>query len=276
MLKPIHDYLDYREALRDYYESRKAAMPLFSYRMLGNRLGMDASQAFRVLKGELQLTEKAIAPCAELLGLAGRDAEYFELLVRFARASSDKERKLLFERILDQRGTQDHLLETRQYRFFSEWHVAAVRAMLGVAKFGEDWARLAGCITPGITAEQAQEDVELLEGLGLVAKDAEGHWTLTEEHVTTGRTVSSLAVRTFHHEMLRLGDEALERHPKDQREIGTMAMALDEACYRDVTDMLAECRRQIRNRVAEVKTPDRVVELNMQVFPLAYAPKETK
>ena len=112
-MKPIQDYLDYREALRDYYDSRKVAMPLYSYRMLGNRLGMDASQAFRVLKGELQLTEKAIVACTDMLDLQGKDADYFELLVHFARASSDKEKKILADdfKLAERLGIQTFTLK---------------------------------------------------------------------------------------------------------------------------------------------------------------------
>jgi len=267
--KAIQEYLDYREVLRDFYESRKASLPLFSYRMLGDRLGMDASQAFRVLKGELLLPERSIANCVKMLGLEGGAAEYFELLVRFARAKTDRDRKALFESILARRDTPEHRLTAQQYRLFADWHVVAIRSLLGTGHFGEEWERIANCLTPPITRKQAQEAVELLGELGLVRMGNQG-FELTEKHLSTDRTVSSLAVRTFHHETLRLADESLERHPKDQREFGTLTMALDEACYRDITDMLAECRNQIRKRVDEVTNPDRVVQCNMQVFPLAY------
>jgi uncharacterized protein (TIGR02147 family) len=268
-MKPIQEYLDYREALRDYFEERKTAMPLYSYRMLGNRMGMDSSQAFRVLKGELQLPQRGIKSCTEMLGLDSKGVEYFELLVHFARAKSDRERKMLFERILNLREAPEHMLTAKQYRFFAEWHISAVRALLGSSKYGDDWGQIAAALTPPITRKQAQENVALLCELGLVRKVG-AYYELTENHIGTGRDVTSLAVRTFHHEMLRLADESLERHPKNQREFGTLTMAVDEVCYREITDLLAECRRQIRKRVDEVTAPDRVMQLNMQVFPLAF------
>lgn len=267
--KTIWEYLDYREMLRDYYELRKSSMPLFSYRMLGNHMGMDASQAFRVLKGELLLPERSIADCVSMLGLKERESEYFELLVRFARARTDRDRKSLFEEILSMRETPEHRLSAKQYRLFAEWHVVAVRALLGTGEFRDDWDLIASCLTPSISPKQAKEAVELLIDLGLV-KHVKGVFTLTEKHLSTERTVSNLAVRSFHHETLRLADESLERHPKDQREFGTLTMAIDDVCYRDIADILAECRKQIRKRVDEVKNPDRVVQCNMQVFPMAY------
>ena len=44
------DTADYRDLLKSYYERRKKEMPLYSYRMMGEKLGLDSSFLFRVLQ----------------------------------------------------------------------------------------------------------------------------------------------------------------------------------------------------------------------------------
>ena len=44
------DTPDYRDYLKEYYDRRKSEMPLYSYRMMGDKLGLDSSYLYRVLQ----------------------------------------------------------------------------------------------------------------------------------------------------------------------------------------------------------------------------------
>ncbi len=76
-MRSVFDYLDYRDLLKDAYEEHKAALPLFSYRMMGDRLGLDGSYVFRILQKNLHLPARCQMRTAEYLGLTGRAADYF-------------------------------------------------------------------------------------------------------------------------------------------------------------------------------------------------------
>ena len=49
------DTQDYRDFLKEYYDRRKAEMPLYSYRMMGDKLGLDSSYLYRVLQKKQHL-----------------------------------------------------------------------------------------------------------------------------------------------------------------------------------------------------------------------------
>ena len=51
------DIVDYRDFLKAFYEKRKAEMPFYSYRMMGDRLGLDSSYLYN-------LTEKTAFACS--------------------------------------------------------------------------------------------------------------------------------------------------------------------------------------------------------------------
>jgi hypothetical protein len=44
------DIADYRDFLKSYYDRRKEEMPFYSYRMMGDKLGLDSSYLYRVLQ----------------------------------------------------------------------------------------------------------------------------------------------------------------------------------------------------------------------------------
>ena len=41
---------DYRDLLKSYYERRKEELSIYSYRMMGEKLGVDSSYLYRVLQ----------------------------------------------------------------------------------------------------------------------------------------------------------------------------------------------------------------------------------
>ena len=57
-MRPVFEYLDYRDLLKDAYEERKSQLPLFSYRMMAEHLGMDSSYLFRILQKDLHLPSR--------------------------------------------------------------------------------------------------------------------------------------------------------------------------------------------------------------------------
>ena len=61
------DTADYRDLLKSYYERRKKEMPLYSYRMMGEKLGLDSSFLFRVLQKKRRLPVHALQKAKEKL-----------------------------------------------------------------------------------------------------------------------------------------------------------------------------------------------------------------
>ena len=61
------DTADYRDLLKSYYERRKKEMPLYSYRMMGEKLGLDSSFLFRVLQKNHHLPVHALQKAKEKL-----------------------------------------------------------------------------------------------------------------------------------------------------------------------------------------------------------------
>jgi hypothetical protein len=97
-MKPIYEYLDYREYLKEYYEEKKRESPSYVYKTLAAELGLDTGNAFRILQGKAHLPARCISRALEILDLSGQSAEFFLLLITCSRERNPKSREEIVEK----------------------------------------------------------------------------------------------------------------------------------------------------------------------------------
>ncbi|MBN2188418.1 MAG: TIGR02147 family protein [Chitinispirillaceae bacterium] len=267
-MKSIFEYLDYREYLKDFYEEKKSERSFFSYRLFGSKIGLDASYLAKVLIGQRHVADDATGKIAAFCGLNGREAEYFETLVHFVKAKSHKESKLLFEKLLSFKNIRSATLLEHQYAFYRKWYHSAIRSVIEFYDFRGDYGALAKKLSPPISTREAKESVRLLEKLNLIKKDPAGRYRMTDTAITTGPQWHSLAIQAFQEETIRLSAESLARHSRKHREVSTVTMNLSGQNFEEIRERINEFRNSIIKYVNGQTSPDRVVQLNIQLFPL--------
>ena len=89
----IYDYTDYRDAIRDFYLEKKKSNSKYSYSVLGLAIGLNASHVFCVVEKKRNLPVRCVPAIKKLLGLTGRAAQYFDLLLAATRTKSEKTRE---------------------------------------------------------------------------------------------------------------------------------------------------------------------------------------
>jgi uncharacterized protein (TIGR02147 family) len=273
-MRPVFEYLDYRDILKDAYEERKASSPLFSYRILAETLALDPSNTFRVLQKDLHIPSRCLPRVLEFLGLTGRAAEYFQLLTAYARERNTDARKELLEKALALRDVARRRLVDQELAYYRDWWVVAVRSMLEVVQGRVRPAEIAERLCPAVSESDVERALELLLELGLAKKASSGRIVLSETHLTAGGEKRVEAVRDYQRQVLSLAAESLERFPREQRDVSTITFAVDREAFVEIREMLRECRRQIQKRIEESRNPDRVLQLSMALFPLAPAPED--
>jgi uncharacterized protein (TIGR02147 family) len=268
------DDTDYREFLKNYYEQRKKQMPLYSYRMMGSKLGLDASYLYRVIQKKQHLPSHCIPALKEMLGLTGRAAEYFDILVASSRTKNANKKTELVEKALALRDVERRKINDSELRFLSQWWIPAIRAYLEVCNGKVNAKKIAKNLKPSITENQVEETIDLLKELRLVQRLSSGRLKLTDAHLTVSGPEKSKAVRAFQKQVLQLAQDALENFSVDQRDISTLTVAVDAACYEDLREMLQEFRRLVQKRVDESTSPDRVMQMSLAFYPVAPVAKE--
>jgi uncharacterized protein (TIGR02147 family) len=261
------DTLDYRDLLQAAYEARKADNPLYSYRLMAGKLGLNVSHLYRILHKDLHLTPDKVPAACDLLKLKGRKAEHFELLVQYGRARSERTRNKLLERIIALREPARRALGAAEFKALSRWQAPVVRAL---ALSGEiDPTRIGKRMQPIQGKSVVESTLSDLETVGLLQRDSDGAWLSGDLHLTTGTAFRSEAVRQYQREVLELAGSALSRIPRDLRDITSLLVEVDEDARQEIIEMVRECRRQIVRRIERCEKPDRVLQLAFAAFPVA-------
>jgi uncharacterized protein (TIGR02147 family) len=272
----IFAYTDSRLFLKDYYEEQKKVLPLFSYQYFANRAGIKSKTfIYKVIAGQKALSKGAIFAVAQAIGLKKKETEYFEAMVHFSQAKTEREREFYFNH-LQTFGRHHSAAQIRQDQFdyFSKWYYPALRELVVILDFKNDFKLLARSLDPPITAKQAKDAVHLLCKSGLIKHTASGRYVQTDKSLTTGDKVQSLAVQSFQKENLRLAAESIDRHKRHNRDISTLTAGVSEAGYRRICDEISGFRKKLAGIIEKDEPVDRVYQINFQVFPLSTLPKK--
>jgi len=270
----VFEYRDYRVFLRDIYDSRKKSEYGFSYRAFAKRAGLKGPNYLKlVTEGERNLTSEMAGRFAEALGLAGEAASYFCDLVLFNQAASASDRERSYRRLQGYRRYRAAFrLDAAHAAYHKEWYIPAIRELCACQGFVEDPKWIARALRPNITARQAGQALVVLEQLGLLVRDAAGRLVQHEPLVTTGDDQPlGHHIATFHRAMLARAGDALDTVPRQEREVAALTLSLNGAQVLDFKQRLYELRQELLQAAgaAGASPPDRVVQINFQMFPLS-------
>jgi len=273
----IFEYLDYRQFLRDFYRAKKATEYGFSYRAFSRRAGIRSVNYLKlVMDGERNLTPEMAHQFARGCGLDEQATDYFCELVAFNQTKTTDERNRCYERLARFKQYRTlHRLDAAQAAYHGTWYIPAIRELIARQDFQEDPKWVSHVLLPRITAGEAQKALETLSVLGLVTRDETGRLRQTEPLVTTGSGPLGHHVVNYHRSMMERAAEALDTVPRAEREISSLTLCVSEEVLSDLKERIREFRRELL-QVAELSgPPERVVQVNFQLFPLSEK-KETE
>jgi uncharacterized protein (TIGR02147 family) len=263
-------YLDYRKFLGDFFQRKKSLNKGFSYRLFCRKAGINSPGFIsEVIGGSRNLSKGYVEKFALGLGLDAKERDYFELMVAFTHAGTAEARQDAYGLMVKAMPLRIQGLRRSQWDYFSKWYHVAIRETLSILKVKDDYSALAARLEPAITAGQAEAGVELLRELGLIEKDAEGYWKASHVSlVTKGDESESLLFRAYRKEMLARATEALDRFPATVQNNSCITLSVSAAGMERILSHLEEFHKRVIETVQSDSGEDRVVQINMQAFPL--------
>ena len=268
----VFEYLDLQRFLADYYAERKANTRAFSYRAFSRRVGLSSPNHLkRVIDGERPLTAPMAVRYADAIGLEGDAHGYFLDLAAFARSDTMDERNEAWQRLMTYRRAREaHRLDLKHAAYHATWYVPAIRELVEVSGFREDPAWIARRLTPSPPRRDVEDALDTLLDLGLLVRDADGNLTQSDAVVTTGAETRGMHIANYHRAMLKQAAESIDHVVRSERNISSLTFACSDAVLSDLKERIIAFRRELIAVITE--SPDdssRVVQLNMQLFPLS-------
>ncbi|WP_407440446.1 DUF4423 domain-containing protein [Fibrobacter sp.] len=269
----IDEISDYRDLLKNYFTQRKLDMPLYSYKMMGQKLGLETSQMFRVLNKELHLPNRSIPLAKDLLDLKGRSGEIFEILVAASKTKSPAKKDKLYKMALSLQDVDLRKFSASEYLFLSKWWIPVVRALIEMNGGRAEISHLVKQISPAVSEDQVREALAVLKDLKLITPLASGRYAATAANFTSaGSPTKTAAIRSYQNQLLALAQNALVAVEPAKRNISSLLVGVDDDCFADLNEMTLEFRRQVQKRVAEVKDASRAMQFVFALYPVAEMP----
>jgi len=267
----IFEYMDYREYLRELFEKRKADHPFYSYRLFSQKAGFRSPNFLKlVVDGKRNLTKESVYRVSKAFGLNKGESDYLENLVFFNQSKTLDEKNLYLSRILRYRVKFDpKLLEPSELEYYSQWYNPVICELVTAADFADDYRALAAAVIPPVTPAEAQRSVDLLLKLGLIVRNSDGSYGKIASSYTTGPQVRSVAVANYHKAMMRLASESIERFAAAARDITSVTLSVSADTYQLIREKLQQMRRELLELAEADPAPQRVVQLNLQLFPMS-------
>jgi uncharacterized protein (TIGR02147 family) len=277
MLPSPYDYLDHRQFLADWFAAKKEANPRFSHRLFA-RLAKQKSPSLllHVIEGRRNLTAQTTAAFVDALGLRSGEARFFRLLVDFGQATDPEAREEAWSAI----STTRRFLEARRIdrsavEYLSTWWTPAIRELAARSDFQAEPDWIAEQLRPRITPAEARRALQTLEELGLLV-ERDGTLVPAEASVATPPEVTGMAVRAFHRGMLERATEAIDRFPPEDRHLLAVTVGVPAGLVPTLKEEAnAFLQRMMHLCDASPDDADRIVQMNLQIFPLSASREES-
>jgi uncharacterized protein (TIGR02147 family) len=267
----IYDYVNFRLYLKDFLaEHKKDDSPEFSHKMILYKMRISSTGFLsNVIAGRKNLTPFQIARLAKILKLNRAEVAYFEAMVYFTQAKVIDEKNEYFSRLVTLQKVIMKVLDKKKMTVFEKWFYVVIRELINFYKYKGSSAALAHLVEPTIRRSQAEEAIRYLEELELIKKDADGTYRQVDSAITSGDEVKSLHLANFQIATLDLAKRALQKVPAAERDISVLTMTLSRDTFQMVKSEIQFVRKRIAKLAVDEDKPDRVYQLNMQLFPLS-------
>jgi uncharacterized protein (TIGR02147 family) len=269
----IYDYLDFRAYLSEAYAYRKSVNPRFSENAFALAAGFGKnSRGYLglVVKGKRNLTAKSIIGFAKALNLSAQEALFFENMVHFCQAESEKERIYFFERIKvaaqGESSAPVDLLE-RHLRFLSEWHLVVLREMITLADFREEHTWVHQRLNGQISLEKISQGFEDLQVLGLISRNVEGKLVQTENVMIFKDTKTNFKnTAKLHSDFATRMSQAMVDAPYEKRAAQLITLSVPNERFEELRKEMQEITQLLLKKYAHDGDGKQVVQMGIQLL----------
>jgi len=266
----LFDFSDYRIFLRAFFESAKQSRVPISFRRFAQQAGLKSTNfILLVMQGKRNLGEESIPKVTAGLKLNKQETEFFRNLVLYNQSLTHEEKDRHYCQLLRSRKYQSlQPIQSHQYEYCSKWYHSAIRELAASKDFDGTPHWIAKRIFPQVSFGEIEHSLQLLEKLGFLAKDEHGRYRQSHSILSTGAEVASVALFNYHFNMLELTKVILERLPAERRDISALTLGIQKTRLPQLKKMVQNFRQELLKFVAEEESPEEVVQVNIQMFPL--------
>lgn len=277
-MQSIFSFTDYRLYLKAYYTDQKKRNRHFSFRAFGQRAGVSHSMLKDVADGRRNLSISVMQKFATAIKLNSRESRYFELLVLFTHSKSNSEKNVAFAEMVRLRGQEGiRFMGQEHYEFFSQWYHSAIREMVTLPGFVEDYHQIAAELEPSIKPSEVEKSIELMLSIGILKREKCGRLIQSDGIISSEYEMASATLRNFHSQMVGNAQRAIEEIDREQREISSLTAGVSHKLVQRMKERIRIFKEELITMINEdTAESETVYQINFQLFPLVTPMKDER
>lgn len=256
------EQLDYRKLLVREFGARVERNPRYSLRSFARDLRTSPSRLSEIFHEKQGLSQKTAGEWGERLGWDPQTISMFKLMVLKKHARSFLQKELAESTT----PAKQIVLELDKFEVIADWYHLAVFELLQIPKISQSLDYLATLL--GASQTTVREVLERLERLKLLKLQAGGRIKVLKANISIGDTIPSAAVRRFHHQMLKIAQDALDKQNIEERDFAATILQLSENQIPAFKMLIKEFRKNIRENLPKPNGKRHLYGFNTQLVRL--------
>lgn len=265
----LYNYDNYREFLRDFYESEKQKLSqVVTFRSLSQIAGFKSPNFIHLLiHGKRNLGTEGVRKLIRMLGLNQKQANFLENLVFFNQAKSQEDRAHYGKNLSALRQkSSTKLIDKKQVCLFDRWYYTVIRELVATENFMADPDWIVKKLERKISVAEAREAMDFLVKRGFIKQDVFGNWIACDPQIKTRDRGVENAIRNFHSKMIGWALTSLTESP-NKRHITGMTLSVSAANFyliiKKIILFQEEIRQLLSGKISENTLQQICQELNL-------------
>lgn len=269
--KTVFEYDDFKDFIQNRVEQLTTRDAKTSLRSICKAAGTSPALYYFIVQGKRPLTTATAKKLAKGLRLTKSETDFFTVLVDWNQTHDPAEKESLVKKILSFKKFRDaHPLAQAEYEYYTRWYYPVIREMVALPNFKEDSTWIAGRIRPALAPGDVDRALDRLLTLGLLVRNPKGKLIQSNPRIATSPLIPGHLASHFHREMMRLAIESIRGIHSDERELGAITLTLGPERYKELVKRVRNFQNDLFAEFGETASfDDRVVQINVQVFPLS-------
>ncbi len=266
----IFAYQDHRAFLSDTFRAAKLKSKRISHRWVAMRAGFASSGFFsRILSGQVKMGPRTVSGLLRLMELKGLEADYFKAMVDYNQSNDLAMKQNALHSMHRCRSGGGTHLQPDQSEFWSDYKYAMIRDALWVEPFDGNAEAFGKRFSPPLLAAEVKHVIEKLLHWGLTEVDDAGLVRRSDvRSLTSGLKSREEAIAAYQHSYLELAHFALDTTPESERNFSTLSFSIPSSRWPEIEIEIRRFRRALRSLAEDCLKEDRLMQMNVQVFPV--------
>lgn len=222
-----------------------------------------------VLSGTRPLSAAALAKLIPFLSLNVNEQSFLDCLLVLGTSDSHDARVMVLERMKKfSQFRNNNERETAAYQYLTHWYYVAIREMATTVEFKDDPEWIQHQLRFQVTLKEVKDALEFLFKYKFLERGKNGKIQAPKEALNCQGGIYRVGLAHFHREIMRLAGEAIDKVPREERNIMGHTCSLSEKNFLKARAIAEEAIQKIQALTASEKDGETVYHMEVALFPL--------